>query len=122
MKNPLYKNIVLLILPLCLTFSCTSNDDSRSNMVITGTTKNPDSKGVFHFSYGQATGVFAVYTINDKKGDIKKEAVFNTLDVKGAKLEHFDTDKILSLSDSEILSEGFEGRNKDFLVKVSAKK
>lgn len=40
----------------------------------------------------------------------------------GPKLEHFRTDKILSLSDSEILIEGFESRNKDFLVKVTAKK
>ena len=66
-------------------------------------------------------GYFTAYIIDDETGDIQKEAIFNTRDVKGEHLEHFDTDKVLSLSPSEILIEGFEGRDKDFLVKVSAK-
>lgn len=66
-------------------------------------------------------GYLTAYIIDDATGSIKKEAIFNTRDVKGIHLEHFDTDKILSLSSSEMLIEGFEGRSKDFLVKVSAK-
>lgn len=73
--------------------------------------KHSDKKG----------GYFTAYIIDDKTGDVQKEAVFNTRDVKGEHLEHFDTDKVLALSQSEILIEGFEGRNKDFLVKVTAK-
>ncbi len=66
-------------------------------------------------------GYFTAYIINDETGEVRKEAIFNTLDIDGVEIEHFDTDKILSLSDSEILIEGFEGKNKDFLIKVSAK-
>ena len=67
-------------------------------------------------------GYFTAYIINDKTGKVKKEAIFNTRDFNDTKLEHFETDKILLLSDSEILIEGFNGKNKDFLVKVSANK
>jgi hypothetical protein len=67
-------------------------------------------------------GYFTAYIINDKTGKVKKEAIFNTRDINGVELEHFETDKILPLSDSEILIEGFNGRSKDFLVKVSANK
>ncbi len=66
-------------------------------------------------------GYLTAYIIDDATGTIEKEAIFNTRDVKGIHLEHFDTDKILSLSSSEMLIEGFEGSSKDFLVKVSAK-
>lgn len=66
-------------------------------------------------------GYFTAYIIDDKTGEIQKEAIFNTRDVQGEHLEHFDTDKVLALSPSEILIEGFEGRDKDFLVKVTAK-
>lgn len=55
-------------------------------------------------------------------GKVKKEALFNTRDINGVEMEHFETEKILPLSGSEILIEGFDGRSKDFLVKVSAKK
>ena len=66
-------------------------------------------------------GYFTAYIINDETGDVTKEAIFNVRDINGVEMEHFETDKILSLSDSEILIEGFEGRSKDFLIKVSAK-
>jgi len=66
-------------------------------------------------------GYFTAYIINHETGEVKKEAIFNTRDFNDTNLEHFETDKILPLSDSEILIEGFEGRNKDFLVKVTAK-
>ena len=66
-------------------------------------------------------GYFTAYIIDDTTGDVQKEAIFNTRDIQGRELEHFNTDKLLSLSKSEILIEGFEGRSKDFLVKVTAK-
>ncbi|MFD2561957.1 hypothetical protein [Aquimarina rubra] len=74
--------------------------------------KHTDGKG----------GYFTAYIINDKTGQVIKEAIFNTREFNGTELEHFETDKIFPLSDSEILIEGFEGRSKDFLVKVTAKK
>ncbi|WP_299311173.1 hypothetical protein [uncultured Aquimarina sp.] len=68
------------------------------------------------------TGYLMAYTIDDVTGSVKKEAVFNLVDVNnGDKLEHFVTDNVLKISDSEILIEGFEGSSKDFLVKVTAK-
>ncbi|OEK09605.1 hypothetical protein A8C32_12950 [Flavivirga aquatica] len=81
----------------------------------------PEDKVPYVHTDGKG-GYFTAYIINDKTGEVKKEAIFNTRDFNDTELEHFDTDKILPLSDSEILIEGFEGRNKDFLVKVSAKK
>ncbi|WP_298538780.1 hypothetical protein [uncultured Aquimarina sp.] len=81
----------------------------------------PEDKEPYLHSDGYG-GYFTAYIINDKTGEVKKEAIFNTRDINGVELEHFETDKILPLSDSEILIEGFEGRSKDFLVKVSAKK
>ncbi|MDO5971721.1 hypothetical protein Q4Q35_18115 [Flavivirga aquimarina] len=81
----------------------------------------PEDKVPYKHTDGQG-GYFTTYIINDKTGEVKKEAVFNTRDINGTEMEHFETDKILPLSDSEILIEGFEGRSKDFLVKVSAKK
>ncbi|WP_074407521.1 MULTISPECIES: hypothetical protein [Aquimarina] len=80
----------------------------------------PEDKVPHQHTDGQG-GYFTTYIINDKTGEVKKEALFNTRDIKGIEMEHFETDKILPLSDSEILIEGFDGRNKDFLVKVSAK-
>jgi hypothetical protein len=80
----------------------------------------PDDKVPHQHTDGKG-GYFTAYIINDKTGEVKKEALFNTRDIKGIEMEHFETDKILPLSDSEILIEGFDGRNKDFLVKVSAK-
>ena len=74
--------------------------------------KHTDGKG----------GYFTAYIINDETGEVKKEAIFNSRDFNDTELEHFETDKILPLSESEILIEGFEGRSKDFLVKVTAKK
>lgn len=66
-------------------------------------------------------GYFTVYIIDDETGEVTKEPIFDTHNVNGFKMEHFDTDKILSLSKSEILLEGFEGKKKDFLLKVTAK-
>lgn len=80
----------------------------------------PDDE-VPHRHTDRKGGYFTAYIINDKTGAVKKEAIFNVKDINDVEMEHFETDKILSLSDSEILIEGFEGRSKDFLVKVSAK-
>ncbi|MFK5879196.1 MAG: hypothetical protein QM478_06835 [Flavobacteriaceae bacterium] len=81
----------------------------------------PDDEYPKHYR-DRHEGYLTAYIINDKTGAIKKEAIFNVKDINGVEMEHFDTDKILSLSNSEILIEGFEGRSKDFLVKVTAKK
>ncbi|MBW1298221.1 hypothetical protein [Aquimarina litoralis] len=68
------------------------------------------------------TGYLMAYVINDENGSITKEPIFNLADVNnGKKLENFITDNILKLSSSEILIEGFNGDNKDFLVKVKAR-
>ncbi len=69
-------------------------------------------------------GYFTAYIIDDKSGTVQKEAIFNVrnIDGKDKGLGNFSTDKILPLSDSEILIEGYAGKKKDFLVKVSAKK
>ncbi|WP_298479823.1 hypothetical protein [uncultured Maribacter sp.] len=66
-------------------------------------------------------GYFTVYIIDDETGQVTKEPIFDTHNVNGVKMEHFDTNKILSLSKSEILLEGFEGKKKDFLIKITAK-
>ncbi|WP_299181412.1 hypothetical protein [uncultured Aquimarina sp.] len=69
------------------------------------------------------TGYLMAYRINDATGVVKKEAVFNLADVNnGKKLEDFITNNILRISGSEIVIEGFNGDDKDFLVKVTAKK
>ncbi|WP_299600456.1 hypothetical protein [uncultured Aquimarina sp.] len=80
----------------------------------------PEDKVPYKHTDGKG-GYFTAYIINDQTGEVKKEAIFNTRDFNGTELEHFETDKIFALSDSEILIEGFEGRSKDFLVKVKAK-
>lgn len=74
-----------------------------------------------HTQWESKGGYFTVYSIDDKTGEVMKEPIFNTHKINGVKMEHFHTDKILSLSKSQILLEGFEGRNKDFLLKVTAK-
>jgi len=69
------------------------------------------------------TGYLMAYMIDNTSGNVEKEAVFNLVDVNnGKKLEHFISNNILKISESEILIEGFEGRSKNFLVKVTAKK
>ncbi|GGX07941.1 hypothetical protein [Aquimarina muelleri] len=80
----------------------------------------PEDKVPYQHTDGKG-GYFTAYIINDKTGEVKKESIFNTREIKGKKLEHFETEKILPLSDSEILIEGFNGRSKDFLIKVTAK-
>ncbi|WP_298320987.1 hypothetical protein [uncultured Aquimarina sp.] len=70
-----------------------------------------------------STGYLMAYEVNDATGSLKKESIFNLEDVNnGEKLKNFITDNILRISDSEILIEGFTGDDKDFLIKVTAKK
>ncbi|WP_299242632.1 hypothetical protein [uncultured Aquimarina sp.] len=66
-------------------------------------------------------GFFTISIINDKSGEVKKDVVFQVIDLNGVALKDFQTNKILPLSDSEILLEGLQGRKKGFLVKVTAK-
>jgi len=69
------------------------------------------------------TGYLMAYVVDNSTGSVKKEAVFNLVNVNnGKKLKNFITDNVLNISKSKILIEGYAGDGKDFLVKVTAKK
>ncbi len=98
--------------------------ENKHHLLFLDNVKNlnlPDDKLPYEHLDGYG-GYLTTYNINDITGEVSKEAIFNTRDVNGKEIEHFETNKVIPLSKSEILIEGFEGRSKDFLVKVSVKK
>ncbi len=62
------------------------------------------------------------YKINEESGATEKIAVINTKDIKGLKLNRFFMDKIIRLSDADLIIEGFDNKKKNFLMKLSVKK
>ncbi len=62
------------------------------------------------------------YKINEETGETEKIAVINTKDIKGLKLNRFFMDKIIRLSDTNLVIEGFDNKKKNFLMKLSVKK
>lgn len=62
------------------------------------------------------------YVINQEKGLVDKVAVINTKDIKGYKMSRFGMDKIIRLSDTNLIIEASDPKKKNFLLKLSVKK
>jgi len=62
------------------------------------------------------------YVLDQEKGLVDKVAVINTKDIKGYKMSRFDMDKIIRLSDTNLIIEASDPKKKNFLLKLSVKK
>ncbi len=73
-------------------------------------------------SFGESGGYFTTCIINDKTGEVRREAIINGRGFNnGKKLGYIEMDDVFALSDSEILLEGTQDK-KNFLVKITTKK
>lgn len=66
-------------------------------------------------------GFMTAYKLDDKSGDISKLSLFDLRDVKGTEVFQFNTERILSTSDSEFVVEVYKKKKEDILIKVVLK-
>ncbi len=58
------------------------------------------------------------FKINDITGEVIKEPVINSLDVDKQRISSFKMDKVLTISEHQLILEAHNGRGKNYLVKI----
>lgn len=64
-------------------------------------------------------GFMTAYKVDDKTGSVSKLSLFDTRDVQGTEVFQFNTDRILSISESEFVVEVYKKKKEDVLIKVT---
>ncbi|NOY51738.1 MAG: hypothetical protein GXO88_14390 [Chlorobi bacterium] len=75
-----------------------------------------DERPKVHFAGSRAW--LAAYIINSETGEVSKNYILNSREIKGVPIYQFSTNRISKLSESEIIFEVYKKKKEDVLIKV----